>query len=436
MARRKVTTTTRVARGRDVALMTEPVPLPLAAALDGIARHRATGEPLERALKDVAASRKLGPRERRAAGDAAFAWARRRSLAEGLVSDALTREGGIKATPRDRDLCAIVLGLIAAGSDVDERAVERLPAPLRAVVDDARVRGITGLAPQLPAWLTKLLLASGEDVPALAAALAQPAPLVLAVDVSKLSLAAARAAIDAALASSKRSSKGGSRSVLSSIVDGAVRIEGRLALTTLPAEVRAALWPMDDGSQAVARALGARAGELVLDLCAGGGGKARLLSTTGARVVATDVHRERLRAAGAVPKIVADGTAPAFRAASFDRVLVDAPCSGTGTLRRAPDLMHRLAHEDIAAFVTLQRALLMHAIELVKPGGVVVYATCSLLREENEDIVAAVLAARTDARPLPIPWTGVHIDGSTGSARLRPHLHGTDGFFVAALQRS
>lgn len=432
MAHRKVTTTTREARGRETRLMTDAVPLPLAAALDAIARHHATGEPLERALKDVAVTRKLGPRERRAAGDAAFAWARRREVAQRLVDDALEREGGIKAVRRDRDLCGIVLGLIAAGGEVDARAYERLPAALRAVVDDALVRGITGLPPALPPWLTTLLAASGEDVPALAAGLAKPAPLVLAVDTTRLSVDAARAALDAAL----KVKKAGGKAVPSPVVDGALRIEGRLALSSLPSEIRAAVWPMDDGSQAVARALDAQAGELVLDLCAGGGGKSRLLSTSGARVVATDVHPERLRAAGDVPKVIADGRAPAFRSATFDRVLVDAPCSGTGTLRRAPDLVHRLAATDIAAFVEMQRALLERALDLVKPGGLVVYATCSLLREENEDVVAHVLKGRRDALAVPIPWRGVHIDGGTGTARLRPHIHGTDGFFVAALKRS
>jgi 16S rRNA (cytosine967-C5)-methyltransferase len=441
MAHRKVMTTTREARGREMQLMRDQVPLALAAALDAIARHRATSEPLERALKDTAIARRLGPAERRAAGDAAFAWARRRGMAERLVDDTVTAEGGVKAARRDRDLCALVIGLRAAGVDVDERVLERLPGPLRALVDEVMTgpssaligdNGGEQMATHWPSWFTASLTAAGEDVAAVAAGLAQPAPMVLAVDTTRLSLDAVRSAIGG-MDAKRRAHV--ALATPSPIVDGALRIDGRLSVAALPDDVRAAVWPMDDGSQAVARALAAQEGELVLDLCAGGGGKSRLLAMTGARVVAIDVHRKRLLAAGDLPKVVADGAAPPFRAGTFDRVLVDAPCSGTGTLRRAPDLLHRTAPESIPAFAAVQRALLTQAIELVKPGGLVVYATCSLLREENEEVVDTVLVARA-ARPVPIPWTGVRLDGAAGRIRLRPHVHGTDGFFVAALQRA
>ncbi len=432
----KATTTTRKAVGRESHLVADPMPLPLAAALDAVARQRATGEPLERALHDVAQSRRLGPRERRAAGDAAFAWARRREVAERLVDEALAKTGGIKPSRRDRDLCALVLGLVAAGVDVDPRATDRLPPPLDAVVDEVRARGVVGLPAELPAWLAKALASSGEDVAALTQAMAIAAPLVLALDTTKVSVDDVKAAIEAA----------GARAEVSPVVDGALRVTGRVIVGALPAAMRDSVWPMDDGSQAVARALGANAGELVLDVCAGGGGKSRLLATTGARVVSADLNAGRLRSVGAMDtgagrwgRVVADGAAPPFAPGTFDRVLVDAPCTGTGTLRRAPDLAHRLHAEDVPAFVAVQKALLAHALEIVKPGGIVVYATCSLLRDENEAVVDAVLAetkTKMKASRVAIPWRTVHVDGTAGHVRLRPQTHGTDGFFVAALRRT
>jgi 16S rRNA (cytosine967-C5)-methyltransferase len=427
MARSKMTTTSRAARGRERALAAEALPLALEAALDAIARHRATNEPLERAVADVTRARHLGGRERRAVGDLVFGWARRREPVEQLVDDALARAGGVKPSRRDRDLCALLVVQAAGGSEPDARGAQRLDPVLAAVLDDVVARGLSpDKANALPAWLdVALARAVGEQAPALVASLTAPAPLVLAVDPARAAVDDVIAAIEARRAKAARSP----------VAPGAIRVEGRVSVRALPDEIAAAVWPMDDGSQAVARAVGALAGEAVLDLCAGGGGKTRLLTTTGARVVSADVSLERLRAARSAWRVVSDGLAPAFRAKSFDRVLVDAPCSGTGTLRRAPDLAQRLDPKDVDGFAAVQRRLLENALDLTKPGGLVVYATCSLLREENDDVVDAVLAARPQVRPAPIPWgDDVKVDGSSGRARLLPHIHGTDGFFVATLR--
>lgn len=425
MRRHKTTTTAREARGRERALATDPVPLALAAALDVLARHRATQEPLERVLAEVARQRRLGPRERRATGDLVFGWARRSRTAEQRIDDALDRQGGIKPPRRDRDLCALLVAQAAAGLDIDPRGAARLPPLLAAVVADTLAHGLPPEPGEaLPIWLRDAITRSHPE-PGLLASLAQPAPLVLAVD------ARVASPIEVVAACAAR----GLRAAMSPVVEGAVRVEGRFPVSALPPGLREAVWPMDDGSQAVARALGAAPGGVVLDLCAGGGGKTRLLVTTGARVVSADVSLERLHAAPSRWRVVGDGLVPPFRAGTFDRVLVDAPCSGTGTVRRAPDLAHRLKPEDIAAFQAVQRRLLSAAATLVKPGGLVVYATCSLLREENDDVVDAVLREVAGLRPAPLAWGDqVHIDGRSGRAHLTPVSHGTDGFFVAALE--
>ena len=164
--------------------------------------------------------------------------------------------------------------------------------------------------------------------------------------------------------------------------------------------------------------------DLVLDLCSGGGGKARALLATGCNLICADVNARRLREARRrapdASFVLADGRAPPFEEASFDTVLIDAPCSGTGTLRRAPDLCARLTRDRIDELIGLQTALLKASVHLVKPGGRLVYATCSLLPEENEGVRAAALAG-TDVSV---------VDETT----LRPDREGTDGFFISVLR--
>jgi 16S rRNA (cytosine967-C5)-methyltransferase len=206
----------------------------------------------------------------------------------------------------------------------------------------------------------------------------------------------------------------------------------------------------EEGSQVVALALGARPGDVVLDACAGRGNKtgllARAVGSKGA-VDAADLHPAKLEAlcrdlarSGARPRAtfpvdwsagLGDATGP------YDRVLVDAPCSGIGTLRRRPDLQIRRAAEDLASLSALQRAILARVADLVLPGGRLVFAVCSVLREEAEDVVAAFLAARADFAPAPFDAPAAQALAGDGgsSARLLPHVHGTDGYFVASFLR-
>jgi 16S rRNA (cytosine967-C5)-methyltransferase len=204
----------------------------------------------------------------------------------------------------------------------------------------------------------------------------------------------------------------------------------------------------EEGAQVVALALGARSGETVLDACAGRGNKTSLLvelvGPAGA-VDAADQHPSKLarlraelermglapRATYAVDWTVGSGDVPA----TYDRVLVDAPCSGTGTIRRRPDLAARWDAAKLPELAELQVRILVAAAERVKPGGVVVYAVCSLLREECEDVIAETLRRA--------PWLGggtlsgdwVPILSGSMAIRVTPHEHGTDGFFLAALRR-
>jgi 16S rRNA (cytosine967-C5)-methyltransferase len=206
----------------------------------------------------------------------------------------------------------------------------------------------------------------------------------------------------------------------------------------------------DEGSQLVTLATAALPVEgsdrRWLDLCAGPGGKAALLasiaSSRGARLTANEItpHRAELvrrAVAGHADVTGADGRAGPWEPASFDRVLVDAPCTGLGALRRRPEVRWRRQLSDLAELVSLQQQLLSAALEAVRPGGVVVYATCSPVVRETREVVDAVLrvggAERIDVRAAlgDVPDLG---DGP--DAQLWPHVHGTDAMYVAALRRT
>ncbi len=211
----------------------------------------------------------------------------------------------------------------------------------------------------------------------------------------------------------------------------------------------------DAGSQLVALLLSRAAidgrDDRWLDLCAGPGGKAALLAALatqrGARLLANErlPHRARLVAqamrATTGDVVVGDGTRPPWREGSFDRVLVDAPCSGLGALRRRPESRWRRRPSDIGDLVPLQRALLDSALDAVRPGGVVLYATCSPAVAETAGVVRAVLEHRTDVLledatalvPEAVDAESPHLPGAV---QLWPHRHASDAMFMALLRRA
>jgi 16S rRNA (cytosine967-C5)-methyltransferase len=216
------------------------------------------------------------------------------------------------------------------------------------------------------------------------------------------------------------------------------------AMNEAPAvSVRSDGYVQDLASQWVADLVGARSGDTVLDVCAGPGGKATALAHTGATVVAADVHgaraaligRNARRAGLSVGVLVADGRRPPFAAGTFDRVLVDAPCSGLGALARRPDARWRIAPTDIADLVRLQRHILESSLPLVRPGGRLVYSVCTLTDVESIDHLAHVDHAGFTVVPHDElanlgPWRA-HGVGS----RLLPQSAGTDGMTVVVLER-
>lgn len=219
---------------------------------------------------------------------------------------------------------------------------------------------------------------------------------------------------------------------------------GRRALEVMntppPVTARADGYVQDLASQWVAEAVDARPGDTVADLCAAPGGKATALAATGAHVVAGDIRKSRVglivgnaRPGHRLSVVAGDGARPPFRAACFDRVLVDAPCSGLGTLRRRPDARWRIDADAPERLATLQRELVDAAAALVRPGGTLVYSVCTLTEPETVGIDAHVAHAHphlVPAEPMAAPW-----EPSGRGARLLPQTADTDGMYVLRLCR-
>jgi 16S rRNA (cytosine967-C5)-methyltransferase len=235
---------------------------------------------------------------------------------------------------------------------------------------------------------------------------------------------------------------------------GSLRLSVRTAIRQLPGYDEGAWWVQDAAAALPARLLGDIAGKRVLDVCAAPGGKTAQLAAAGARVTALDRSEPRMRRLSenmerlglAVEVVVAD--ALAHTAAPYDAVLVDAPCSATGTIRRHPDVAWSRTMEDVAKLTALQAKLLDHAAGLVAAGGTLVYATCSLERDEGEAQVAAFLARQPRFRLAPVrpEETGGVAEVVSPEGYLRclpfhmPHaverMAGMDGFFAARLVRT
>lgn len=198
----------------------------------------------------------------------------------------------------------------------------------------------------------------------------------------------------------------------------------------------------DEASQQVAAFVGAAPGELILDTCAAPGGKATLMAEAGAALVVAGDHQARragLVVANAgrlglanVATVLADGRHPPFPAGRFDRVLVDAPCSGLGVLRRRPDARWRIRPDDVARLQTLQRQLVEAALTQVRPGGLLVYSVCTLTAAETAGMDNWLARFAPRWRPVPppgLPWEPVGRGG-----RVLPQAAGTDGMFVIGLR--
>ncbi len=382
-------------------------------------------------------NRELGHRDRGFIAEAVYGVLRRLRW--------LRRLAGAEATPR-----MLLLAWFARGEGWPMRNFEGLVSATESdwlASVKAADAGEMSLAERvdLPDWLAERLLQQMDEAElvALAHGLNRPAPLDLRVNLLKADRDAVLAQLQA----------GGVAAEPGRLSPQAIRLAAKPALQKHTLFLDGSFEVQDEGSQLLGLLVQPRRGELVVDFCAGAGGKTlqlgALMRSTG-RLYAFDVSDKRLaklkpRMARAGlsnvhPVLIAhEADAKVKRlAGKADRVLVDAPCTGLGTLRRNPDLKWRQSPAAVEEMVAKQGAILAAAARLVRPGGRLVYATCSLLAEENDAIVDAFLAAHPGFAQLSaqdiLDKQGVVV--ATGERlRLMPHVHDTDGFFAAVMER-
>ncbi|MBT0571577.1 RsmB/NOP family class I SAM-dependent RNA methyltransferase [Curvibacter sp. CHRR-16] len=387
--------------------------------------------------------RQLGPRERATLAETAYAVLRKKALFDHMAASG--------SGPKERRLA--ILGfhgprdfLKSALSEPEKQWLDRCDA----------VQPSDLLAPHrhnLPQWLADALQAQvGTQFDALANSLNQSADLDIRVN----ALQAKREAVQ------KELKAAGIAAQPTPYSPWGLRLQGKPVLTKLDAFTRGAIEVQDEGSQLLAMLVDAKRGEMVVDFCAGAGGKTLALGaamrSTG-RLYAFDTSAHRLDALK--PRLARSGLSNVHPAAiaherddrvkrlagKMDRVLVDAPCTGLGTLRRNPDLKWRQSLQGVQEMAVKQAAILESASRMVKSGGRLVYATCSVLPEENEMIAQTFGAAHPDFVPLSAGALLVELKveqaaslcsgGDDGQLYLRlwPHVHQTDGFFAAVWQR-
>ncbi len=387
--------------------------------------------------------RGLGPRERGTLAETVYTLLRKKLLFEKL---ALSGSG-----PKERRLA--ILGFAGSRDFIKSVLTEQEKTWLDQC-DQVRPDELLELhRHNLPDWLVQPLKDQlGDGFWPLVDSLNQGAGLDLRVNTQL----AKREAIQKELA------QAGIRAVPTPYSPWGLRVEGKPALNKLDAFTRGAIEVQDEGSQLLALLLEAKRGEMVVDFCAGAGGKTLAIGaamrSTG-RLYAFDTSAHRLDALK--PRLARSGLSNVHPAAiaherderikrlagKIDRVLVDAPCSGLGTLRRNPDLKWRQSLQAVEEMTVKQGAILASAARLLKSGGRLVYATCSILRQENEAIAEAFSAAHPDFQPLDAgellaqlkveSAAGLCSGGENGLRYLRlwPHVHQTDGFFAAIWQK-
>jgi len=382
--------------------------------------------------------RSLGIRERGFIAETGYTVLRKKRFLEKLLTPVVT--------PRRLILAALarIMGLsqrqLAEAVTPDEAtwllSFRTQPEPALTLAEQA----------DLPDWLVLRLLTtlSEESLLQLARGLNQGAPLDLRVN----SLKASREDVLARLSGEGIVAEACRYSPLG------IRLKAKLALQRHPLYLEGAIEVQDEGSQLLGFLLAPKRGEMVVDFCAGAGGKTLLLGAmmrSSGRLYAFDVSDKRLlrlkpRVARAglsnvhPVRISSENDSHVKRlAGKIDRVLVDAPCSGLGTLRRNPDLKWRQTADSVEELTKKQRDILAGASRLVKSGGRLVYATCSILPEENERVIETFLAAHPDFRRLSatalLAEQGILIDCGE-EMHLLPHVHGTDGFYAVVMERT
>ncbi|PXX82108.1 16S rRNA (cytosine967-C5)-methyltransferase [Rivihabitans pingtungensis] len=408
-------------------------------AVDALRRVLPCDKPADAALSAFFRdNHKLGQQDRHFIAESVFAVLRRHALLTALTAP--------QSTPKRLLIASLVRVRghnLRELSDALTEADRKWAGELKALEPELSL----AQRAELPDWVVEALQAGGMDddtLLTLGRAMQHPAPLDLRVNTLKTRREDALAALQAA----------GISAEATPLSPFGLRVKGKPALTKMPLFTSGQIEVQDEGSQLLGLLLAPRRGEMVVDFCAGAGGKTLLLgammASTG-RLYAFDISEKRL--ANLKPRLARSGLSNVHPqllasendsrikrlAGKIDRVLVDAPCSGLGTLRRNPDLKLRQSPDSVAQLNATQASILNAAASLVKPGGRLVYATCSLLPAENDAIVDAFLASHPEFSLLNAEalLAEQRVQLATGERlRLNPARDNTDGFFAVALTRA
>ncbi len=419
-------------------------------ALEVIARVIDDGAYSNRLLPALLGRSGLDPRDRAFATELAFGTLRRRLILDAKIERVADRPLD-KVTPPEA-LNALRLGAYQLAAGVAPHAavsatVDLVPGRARGFVNavlrrlaaspepppegtgtDA-IAARTGMRPWAIEELDRLAGAEAEDA---AAALASRAPLSIRVVGGPDEVTSVGDALRAA----------GVTVTPAAVHDGCLILEDAGDPRALPGFAEGRWTVQDQASAFVVEALDPRSGERVYDVCAAPGGKALFAAERvgpGGSVLASDVSPRRVRLIadtgerlGWAPWLLAHDAARPAVAGPFDRVLVDAPCSGLGSARRRPELLWRVPKERVSALAARQLALVSAAADAMAAGGRLVYAVCTFTRGETDAVCDALLRARSELRPVVTAGP----DGPAERHRLWPHRHGCDGMFVAAFERA
>ncbi|HEX7953507.1 MAG TPA: RsmB/NOP family class I SAM-dependent RNA methyltransferase [Burkholderiales bacterium] len=394
-------------------------------------------QPADAALRGYfGANRDLGQRDRAFIAETVFCVLRHKRLLEHLVPEPTARMLVLAALIKFQGFGLGQLDAFLKSSD-REWALALRGADIEGLPPAVRL--------SLPDWLYQRLVTEGseQEATAFGRAMLATAPLDLRVN----TLTADRERVLRELGAS------GFDAVPTRFSPIGIRMTGKPAINRHALFASGAIEVQDEGSQLLGYLVAPKRREMVVDFCAGAGGKSLLMGAmmqSQGRLYALDVSEKRLKnlaprlkrsgLSNVHPQVIASENDIKVKrlAGKIDRVLVDAPCSGLGTLRRNPDLKWRQSPQAIDELAVKQRAILAAAATLVKPGGRLVYATCSVLAQENRAIVEDFLARHAIFEPVScrrvLEESHIAFDCG-GYLELRPHLHGTDAFFAAVLQR-
>ena len=382
-------------------------------------------------------NRELGSQDRAFVADNIYAALRRKRLLEQLI--------GPGATPRQLALVTLMKLQGINARELEPLLQEGEAEWLKQVKATSTADLPLAVQADVPDWLLEKLQAfmPEPEILAVARGMQQPAPLDLRANTVLISR-------EEAIYKLNKESEIAAATPYSPL---GIRLRNKIALNRHPLFLEGKIEVQDEGSQLLGYLVAPKRREMVVDFCAGAGGKTLLLGAlmqSQGRLYAFDVAEKRLNnlkprlkrsgLSNVHPQLIANENDLKIKrlAGKIDRVLVDAPCSGLGTLRRNPDLKWRQKPEDIAELTRKQAAILLAASRLLKSGGRLVYATCSILPEENQHIVEAFLAQHPEFKLLDCGevLASQNIGLEMGKYfQLLPHVHGTDGFFAAVMER-